>query len=216
MPHGPSLPLVLVPGARTSSPALHRACSLASTRSLSHTGASETEYPPTPRPLLTPSRRRQLLLSVKYVHSARILHRDIKPANILLTESCDLKLCDFGLARSLDGEEDETEAERSSIGVQNPSASILAAAAAEAAANGAMMRDDDTPAAGAAHADIVAPGTSRSTTSAAGATSHYSGGAGSATGSVATGGGSSPVKRSMTKHVVTRWYVDGCGMHACD
>lgn len=38
----------------------------------------------------------QLLLSVKYLHSAGILHRDIKPANVLLTEACELKLCDFG------------------------------------------------------------------------------------------------------------------------
>ena len=42
----------------------------------------------------------QTLLGMKYIHSARILHRDIKPANLLLTESCDLKVCDFGLARS--------------------------------------------------------------------------------------------------------------------
>jgi serine/threonine protein kinase len=58
----------------------------------------------------------QLLLSIKYTHSARVLHRDIKPANILLTEACDLKLCDFGLARSLDDEGDDEE--RDVVGVQ--------------------------------------------------------------------------------------------------
>ena len=31
-----------------------------------------------------------------------MLHRDIKPSNILLNANCDLKLCDFGLARGID------------------------------------------------------------------------------------------------------------------
>jgi len=34
------------------------------------------------------------------VHSAHVLHRDLKPSNILLNASCDLKICDFGLART--------------------------------------------------------------------------------------------------------------------
>lgn len=36
------------------------------------------------------------------MHSAGVIHRDIKPANILINKNCDLKICDFGLARSLD------------------------------------------------------------------------------------------------------------------
>ena len=32
--------------------------------------------------------------------SAQVLHRDIKPGNILLSEACDLKICDLGLART--------------------------------------------------------------------------------------------------------------------
>jgi len=38
----------------------------------------------------------------KYVHSANVIHRDLKPSNILVNENCDLKICDFGLARITD------------------------------------------------------------------------------------------------------------------
>lgn len=37
------------------------------------------------------------------MHSAKIIHRDIKPANILINEDCSVKICDFGLSRSLAG-----------------------------------------------------------------------------------------------------------------
>jgi len=43
----------------------------------------------------------QLLLGIKYMHSANIAHRDLKPANILVNEDCSLKICDFGLARGV-------------------------------------------------------------------------------------------------------------------
>jgi p38 MAP kinase len=36
------------------------------------------------------------------VHSAGVVHRDLKPSNILVNENCDLKICDFGLARIQD------------------------------------------------------------------------------------------------------------------
>lgn len=42
----------------------------------------------------------QLLRGLKYIHSANVLHRDLKPSNILLNGNCDLKICDFGLARA--------------------------------------------------------------------------------------------------------------------
>lgn len=44
-----------------------------------------------------------LLCGLKWVHSAQILHRDIKPSNILINEDCHIKICDFGLARSVAG-----------------------------------------------------------------------------------------------------------------
>lgn len=43
------------------------------------------------------------LCGIKYLHSANVLHRDLKPANILINEDCSVKICDFGLARSMDG-----------------------------------------------------------------------------------------------------------------
>lgn len=43
----------------------------------------------------------QTLRGLKTIHSADIVHRDLKPANLLLNANCDLKVCDFGLARSL-------------------------------------------------------------------------------------------------------------------
>lgn len=43
----------------------------------------------------------QVLRAFKFIHSANIIHRDLKPSNILINENCDLKICDFGLSRSL-------------------------------------------------------------------------------------------------------------------
>ena len=42
----------------------------------------------------------QLLRGLKYVHSANVLHRDLKPSNLFLNANCDLKIGDFGLART--------------------------------------------------------------------------------------------------------------------
>jgi eukaryotic-like serine/threonine-protein kinase len=42
-----------------------------------------------------------VLRGLEYAHSKEILHRDIKPANILIGESSDGKLSDFGLAMPL-------------------------------------------------------------------------------------------------------------------
>ncbi|XP_068953188.1 mitogen-activated protein kinase 15 [Petaurus breviceps papuanus] len=43
----------------------------------------------------------QLLRATKFIHSGNVIHRDQKPSNVLLDADCCVKLCDFGLARSL-------------------------------------------------------------------------------------------------------------------
>lgn len=41
----------------------------------------------------------QTLRAVKILHGSNVIHRDLKPSNLLLNSNCDLKVCDFGLAR---------------------------------------------------------------------------------------------------------------------
>jgi len=46
-----------------------------------------------------------LISAIKYLHDSNVIHRDLKPANILVNEDCTIKLCDYGLARSITGVE---------------------------------------------------------------------------------------------------------------
>ena len=41
------------------------------------------------------------LCALNFIHSANIIHRDLKPANFLIDSECNVKICDFGLARML-------------------------------------------------------------------------------------------------------------------
>lgn len=41
-----------------------------------------------------------MLCAVNFLHSTNIMHRDIKPGNILIDSNCNIKICDFGLARN--------------------------------------------------------------------------------------------------------------------
>jgi serine/threonine protein kinase/TolB-like protein len=48
---------------------------------------------------------RQVLDAVQYAHEKRVIHRDLKPSNILVTESHQVRLLDFGVSRLLETDE---------------------------------------------------------------------------------------------------------------
>lgn len=125
----------------------------------------------------------QMLLGLKFIHSANIIHRDLKPANILLTEACDLKICDFGLARVIEAEIDED------------------AATSTAGVDGAPASDTSSEDADSTAAVSEATATSAAAEGASGAGAD---GSSAASGSPATT--TRRLKKPMTKHVVTRWY----------
>ena len=42
-----------------------------------------------------------MLCAVNFMHSSNIIHRDLKPSNMLIDSTCQIKICDFGMARNL-------------------------------------------------------------------------------------------------------------------
>jgi serine/threonine protein kinase len=47
---------------------------------------------------------KQLIAAIKYLDEVKVAHRDIKMENILFDNHFNLKLSDFGLAKSSEGE----------------------------------------------------------------------------------------------------------------
>ena len=47
------------------------------------------------------------MLGLKFIHEAKVVHRDLKTRNLLVEQNCDLKICDFGLARLLGDASDQ-------------------------------------------------------------------------------------------------------------
>jgi len=61
----------------------------------------------------------QILCGLKYMHSAHVIHRDLKPGNILVNSDCQVKICDFGLARGI------TSGSRGNVVVEDAEEDIL-------------------------------------------------------------------------------------------
>ena len=85
---------VLLPQQRTTFDDIYIVFELLDT-DLAHMIRSKTKYDETHRQWLI----YQLLAGLKHIHGANVFHRDLKPGNVLLNADCDLKICDFGLAR---------------------------------------------------------------------------------------------------------------------
>ena len=41
-----------------------------------------------------------ILCALNFIHASNVMHRDIKPSNILVDSNFNVKICDFGLART--------------------------------------------------------------------------------------------------------------------
>lgn len=58
----------------------------------------------------------QIVSGMGFLHSRSVVHRDLKPANVLISETDDVNICDFGLSRLIDPDMTSMTAEVSTNG----------------------------------------------------------------------------------------------------
>ncbi len=63
---------------------------------------------------------RQIAEILQYAHGRLVVHRDLKPSNILVSDGCNVRLLDFGIAKLLDDEADSGPYTRSLMRLLTP------------------------------------------------------------------------------------------------
>jgi serine/threonine protein kinase len=59
----------------------------------------------------------EVLSAIDFLHSRRVVHRDLKPENVLLDQFLSVFLCDFGIAKQIDNNNNQNgkHSKRSSV-----------------------------------------------------------------------------------------------------
>jgi len=128
-----------------------------------------------------------LLCAIKYLHESMVIHRDLKPANILVNEDCSVKLCDYGLARSITGVESaemilkKSELEEKAERIENNGDIHMSMSSLGSAVNDEPMKNEEEKMTDKKKDDMRAR-------------------------LVKTKEQRKNMKRELTGHVVTRWY----------
>ena len=63
---------------------------------------------------------RQICAAVSYAHSQLVVHRDLKPSNMFITNGGDVKLLDFGIAKVLDIDGQDSQGTATQLGMMTP------------------------------------------------------------------------------------------------
>eukprot|EP00939_MAST-03C_sp_MAST-3C-sp1_P003598 g3598.t1 len=147
----------------------------------------------------------QLLVGTSFLHSANIVHRDLKPANVLLKTDCTLKICDFGLARVIGGEQEEVEEEGiggSSSSLAGDDTTTFTTATTSSSSSSIMTTPKHSRRMKRRHAATRTPTPTLVRTSAVASSEHTAG----TVGTPPPPRPLSPPSRKYSTHVVTRWY----------
>ena len=148
-----------------------------------------------------------LLCSIKYLHESNVLHRDLKPANVLINEDCTVKLCDYGLARSIGGIDSAamilSKADRDADGAENNQSTQASSASDDSLKVPVSLGLAKNSSNVSAQSDM-STGSAASTGSATGTEEEKKENMRSKL--LKTKDARRNMKRELTGHVVTRWY----------